>query len=191
MKLDALYLTLTILPTLSSSCLLPEERDGRPRTLVRLSRRQSNGLSIGTGDRFSAGSIAPRGVGTQSTTLTSILNVKEISSGIKGLASVYGISTFNTPNPTFNGATVVGGKVGGNSTCNGAYRVYLNAGIHARERGGPDGLLYFVSPITHSLDRRFIMFSKLHILTNFHSDWRLALCQQEQPWLDLWIKIIH
>jgi hypothetical protein len=113
---------------------------------VSLSKRQSNGLPIGTGDRYSGGTIAPRGLGTQSTTLSSILSVKEISSGIKGLASVYGISTFNTPNPTFNGATVVGGKVGGNSTCNGAYRVYLNAGIHARERGGPDGLLYFVRP---------------------------------------------
>ena len=144
MKLDAIYLSFALLPALSSSCLLPEEREGRPRNPVRLSRRQSNGLPIGTGDRFNGGTTAPRGVGTQSTTLTSVLSVKEISSGIKGLAATYGISTFNTPYTTSGGATVVGGKVGGNSTCNGAYRVYLNAGIHARERGGPDGLLYFV-----------------------------------------------
>lgn len=143
MKLDAIYLTLTLLPTLSSACLLPEERLGQPRIITK--RQSGTGLPIGTGDRYSGGTIAPRGLGTQSTTLTSILSVREISSAIKGLASVYGVTTFNAPNPTFNGATVVGGKVGGNSTCNGAYRVYLNAGIHARERGGPDGLLYFVS----------------------------------------------
>jgi len=145
MKLDAFYLSLTLISTLSTACLLPEEREGLPRLITK--RQSGTGLPIGTGDRYSGGTIAPRGLGTQSTTLTSILSVKEISSGLKGLASAYGISTFNTPNPTFNGATVVGGKVGGNATCNGAYRVYLNAGIHARERGGPDGLLYFVSTI--------------------------------------------
>lgn len=143
MKLTALYLATSLLPALTPACLLPHERNGAPRTVMR--RQTGTTIPIGTGDRYSGGTIAPRGVGTQSTTFTSILSVAEINSGLKGLASVYGISTFATPYTTANGAVVSGGKVGGNDTCNGAYRVYLNAGIHARERGGPDGLLLFVS----------------------------------------------
>jgi hypothetical protein len=89
-------------------------------------------------------------LGTQSTTLTTLLSVKEIASGLKGLASVYGISTFTTPYTTYNGATISGGKVGGAGTCNNAYRVYLNAAIHARERGASDGLLYFIGDLLYA-----------------------------------------
>lgn len=121
MKLQLLSF-IASLPLLSLGCLLPEEQEGLPR--ASLSRRQtSNGIAIGTGDRYSGGTIAPRGLGTQSTTITSLLNVKEIASGLKGLASVYGISTFTTPYTTYNGATISGGKVGGTGTCNNAYRV--------------------------------------------------------------------
>jgi len=134
-------------PLLSQACLLPEEREGLPRVIK---RQTSNGVPIATGDRYSGGTIAPRGLGTQTTTLTNILNVNEINSGLRGLASVYGISTFATPYKTVNGATISGGKVGGNGTCNNAYRVYLNAGIHARERGGPDGLLYFIGDLLYA-----------------------------------------
>ena len=63
---------------------------------------------------------------------------------------MYGISTFTTPYTTYNGATISGGKVGGNGTCSNAYRVYLNAGIHARERGGPDGLLFFIGDLLYA-----------------------------------------
>ncbi|CZS88380.1 related to carboxypeptidase A [Rhynchosporium agropyri] len=146
-----LSLPLLTLPILASSCLLPEERDGLPRAKV-LDRRQSsnNGIPIATGDRFSGGTIAPRGLGTQTVTLNNLLNVNEIASGLKGLASVYGISTFTTPYKTYNGATISGGKAGGNGTCNSAYRVYLNAAIHARERGGSDGLLYFIGDLLYA-----------------------------------------
>lgn len=145
MRLAFLYSIVSLAPLLASACLLPEEREGLPRRITR--RQTSNGLAIGTGDRYSAGTIAPRGVGTQTVTLTSLLNVNEITSGLKGLASVYGISTFTTPYTTYNGATITGGKVGGNATCNGAFRVYLNAAIHARERGASDGLLYFIGDL--------------------------------------------
>ncbi|PQE19776.1 carboxypeptidase a protein [Rutstroemia sp. NJR-2017a BVV2] len=133
---------------LSGACLLPEEQEG----LQRLVSRQSsgNGIPIGTGDRYSSGTIAPRGLGTQTTTLTTLLNVNEIASGLKGLASVYGISTFTTPYTTYNGAFISGGKVGGNGTCDAAYRIYLNAAIHARERGASDGLLYFVGDLLYA-----------------------------------------
>ncbi|KAH7409737.1 hypothetical protein BKA64DRAFT_406058 [Cadophora sp. MPI-SDFR-AT-0126] len=147
MKLELLSGILS-LPLLASACLLPEERDGLPRVVRRQS--SSNGIPIATGDRYSGGTVAPRGVGTQSVTLTSLLNVNEIASGLKGLATVYGISTFTTPYTTYNGATISGGKAGGNGTCNNAYRVYLNAAIHARERGGSDGLLYFIGDLLYA-----------------------------------------
>lgn len=148
MKIASFYYFAVIAPLSIGACLLPEEREGLPR----LVRRQSSGtgIPIGTGDRYSSGTIAPRGLGTQSITLTTLLNINEISSGLKGLASVYGISTFTTPYTTYNGATISGGKVGGNGTCNNAYHVYLNAAIHARERGGSDGLLYFIGDILYA-----------------------------------------
>lgn len=149
MKFASLCCIAAFAPLLSGACLLPEEREGRPR---RVGRRQSsnNGIAVGTGDRYSSGTIAPRGLGTQSTTLTTLLNVNEIASGLKGLASVYGISTFTTPYTTYNGATISGGKVGGNGTCNNAYRVYLNSAIHARERGSSDGLLFFIGDLLYA-----------------------------------------
>ena len=148
MKFSSLYCIAGLAPLLSSACLLPEEQEGLPR----LARRQSsgNGIAIATGDRYSSGTIAPRGLGTQTTTLTSLLNVKEIASGLKGLASVYGISTFTTPYTTYKGASIAGGKVGGNGTCNDAYRVYLNSAIHARERGASDGLLFFIGDLLYA-----------------------------------------
>lgn len=147
MKFSLLYCVASLV-TLLWACLLPEERNG----LQRIDRRQSSssGIAIGTGDRYSAGTIAPRGLGTQSTTLTTLLNVKEITSGLKGLASVYGIPTFTTPYKTYNGATISGGKLGGNGTCDSAYRVYLNSAIHARERGASDGLLFFIGDLLYA-----------------------------------------
>lgn len=138
--------SLSLAPILTSACLLPEEREGRTRVIR---RQSSNGIAVGTGDRYSSGTIAPRGLGTQTTTLTTLLNVNEIASGLKGLASVYGVSTFTTPYTTYKGASISGGKVG-NGTCNDAFRVYLNAGIHARERGGPDGLLFFIGDLLYA-----------------------------------------
>ncbi|PQE11454.1 carboxypeptidase a protein [Rutstroemia sp. NJR-2017a WRK4] len=148
MKLIPFCYIVSLASSLSGACLLPEEREG----LQRLVSRQSsgNGIPIGTGDRYSSGTIAPRGLGTQTTTLTTLLNVNEIASGLKGLASVYGISTFTTPYTTYNGASISGGKVGGNGTCDAAYRIYLNAAIHARERGASDGLLYFIGDLLYA-----------------------------------------
>ncbi|POS70913.1 carboxypeptidase A [Diaporthe helianthi] len=134
---------------LASGCLLPEERDGLPRIVP----RQSNtGTPIGSGDRFSGGSIAPQGLGTRasSTSFSTILSAAEVKSGFNGLANTYGLETFTTPYKTYGGATIFGGKVGGTGTCNKAYRVYLNGGIHARERGSSDGVLYFISDLLYA-----------------------------------------
>ena len=154
MKFQSLSLFATVAPLLSSACLLPEERAGLPRKtpsrLSRFGRRQSNGVPVGTGDRFNGGAIAPRGLGTQSTTITTLLNVNEIASGLKGLANIYNISTFTTPYTTFQGATISGGKVGGAGSSNDAIHVYLNGQIHARERGSAEGLLYFIGDLLYA-----------------------------------------
>jgi hypothetical protein len=77
MKFASLCYIAALAPLLSSACLLPKERAGLPRK-VPLLRRQSNGITIGTGDHYSGGTIAPRGVGSQTVTLTSLLNVKRL-----------------------------------------------------------------------------------------------------------------
>lgn len=136
---------------LASGCLLPEEREGLPRIVPRAAAAD-NGAPIGTGDRFSGGSIAPQGLGTQasSASISTILSVAEIKSGFEGLANTYGLETFTTPYKTYNGATIYGGKVGGTGTCDKAYRVYFNGGIHARERGSSDGVLYFIADLLNA-----------------------------------------
>ncbi|CAG9945626.1 unnamed protein product [Clonostachys rosea f. rosea IK726] len=134
---------------LASGCLLPEERndDG----FVPIVRRQSStGTPVGTGDRFSGGSVAPRGLGSQSTSFSTLLNVNEVQSGLKGLVNTYGITTFTAPYTTYNGNSIVGAKIGGSGTGNDAYRVYLNGNIHARERGSMDNILYFVSDLLYA-----------------------------------------
>lgn len=103
---------------------------------------------IGTGDRFSAGSIAPSGLGTKAagSTISSIMNVNEINSAIKGLVTAYGISTVTLPYKTFQGATQTAAYVGA-GTDKSAYHLYFSAGMHARERGGPDQLIYWISDL--------------------------------------------
>ncbi|EDN93689.1 hypothetical protein SS1G_09556 [Sclerotinia sclerotiorum 1980 UF-70] len=46
--------------------------------------------------------------------------------------------------------SITGAKVGGNGTCNDAISVYLNAAIHARERGASDGLLFFIGDLLYA-----------------------------------------
>ncbi|EGR48337.1 uncharacterized protein TRIREDRAFT_22459 [Trichoderma reesei QM6a] len=137
----------------TSACLLPHERDEASGLKPVVRRQSSNGTPIGTGDRFSGGSTAPRGLGTQSssTSFSTILNVKEVTSGLQGLANTYGVQTFNTPYKTAQGATVVGAKVGGTGgNCTDAYRVFFNGNIHARERGSADSVLYFISDLLYA-----------------------------------------
>lgn len=105
--------------------------------------------TIGTGDRFKGGSIPPQGVGSQpdvpDDALGPIMNVDEINSAIQGLVNEYGIPTFDVPNATSEGT---GGKGGMASPINhDAYHVYFTAGVHARERGGPDNLIYFIADL--------------------------------------------
>lgn len=103
---------------------------------------------IGTGDRFSAGSIAPSGLGTKASgsTISSIMNVNEVNSAIKGLVTAYSVGTVTLPYKTFNGLTSTAVFVGA-GTDKSAYHLYYSAGMHARERGGPDQIIYWVADL--------------------------------------------
>ncbi|KAK3312587.1 hypothetical protein B0H66DRAFT_506214 [Apodospora peruviana] len=104
---------------------------------------------IGTGDRFQSGTVAPKGLGTQAsgTTIASIMNLNEISSAVNGLVSVYKtVTTFTLPYKTFEGRTQFAAYVGA-GTDTSKYHLYLSAAVHARERGGPDNLIYWISDL--------------------------------------------
>ncbi|KAF2500312.1 Zn-dependent exopeptidase [Lophium mytilinum] len=103
---------------------------------------------IGTGDRFKSGTVAPIGLGTKAsgTTISSIMNVAEISSAVLGLVNTYSVTSITLPYKTFNGATQSAAYVGAGSDKS-KYHLYLSAGVHARERGGPDQLIYWISDL--------------------------------------------
>lgn len=115
------------------------------RTVVK--RQAANTAPIGTGDRFQGGSVAPLGLGTKpaGAKVDTLLNVGEISTAVQGLVKHYGVSTLDLPHKTFEGATQFAGYVGGSDKSK--YHLYLTAGSHARERGGPDQLIYWVSDL--------------------------------------------
>ncbi|KAH7021416.1 zinc carboxypeptidase [Microdochium trichocladiopsis] len=146
----SVLLSLAALSSTGLACLLPEERDGT--MMHRVVRRQGqSGTPIGTGDRFSGGSVVPRGLGSQTgVTFSTILNPTEIVSGLKALSNTYGITTFTTPYKTYNGATIYGAQVGGTGSGTGAYKVFFNGNIHARERGSADNVLYFIADLLYA-----------------------------------------
>ena len=105
--------------------------------------------TVGKGDRFKGGKIPPQGVGSRphasDRDLGPIMNPDEINSAIQGLANEYGIQTFDLPNATAEGSGGKGGMVG--KVNPDLYHVYFTAGVHARERGGPDNLIYFIADL--------------------------------------------
>ncbi|KAJ2987635.1 hypothetical protein NUW58_g4392 [Xylaria curta] len=143
--------SLLLLAGLANSCLLPEERAGGS-IRKSLNRRQGNsGKAVGKGDRFNGGSSFPRGLGSgNATDMSTILNVNEVATGLQGLVNEYGITTFATPYKTYEGRTITGAKIGGTGSCNTKYHIYLNGGIHARERGSHDSVLYFISDLLYA-----------------------------------------
>lgn len=143
-------LSLLLSAEAARACLTAEERGEAPGLQV---RQSGTGTPIGTGDRFSGGTVAPQGLGTRpaSSSFATILSAAEVTSGLQALSRTYGFSTFTTPYTTFEGRSILGGKIGGTGgTCNDAYHVYLNGNIHARERASADGLLYFISDLLYA-----------------------------------------
>lgn len=108
--------------------------------------------TVGTGDRFQGGQVPPQGVGSrpegEGEGVGPIMNVDEINSAMQGLVNEYGIPTFDVPNPASGGS---GGKAGTTGPIDpNAYHVYFTAGVHARERGGPDSLIYFIADLLYA-----------------------------------------
>ncbi|KAL6406581.1 Zinc carboxypeptidase A-like protein [Ilyonectria robusta] len=136
-----------------NACLLPGEREAdrqfaltgvRPDRRSTIPRRQaSTTFPIGTGDRFAHGCVKPVGLGVKDRELESVLNVKEITSALKGLKKGYPrqVQLFEPPFKTFEGRKIHGAVVGDNP------RVFIMSGIHARERGGPDNVIYFLADL--------------------------------------------
>ncbi|UNI15384.1 hypothetical protein JDV02_001921 [Purpureocillium takamizusanense] len=131
-------------------CILPGEEDGTfvyekyAARRAGLRQRQSfTVLPIGQGDRFDGGSKAPIGLGVNDRNLVSILNVDEVKTGLQGLAGRFNdVKLFTAPYKTFEKRELHGATIG-----TGNPRVFIQSGIHARERGGPDNVLYFIADL--------------------------------------------
>ncbi|CAI6333009.1 unnamed protein product [Periconia digitata] len=111
-------------------------------------RQDARAAPIGTGDRFAAGTKIPVGLGTQSSTATigTIMNIGEIKSAVQALVKTYGLGYQELPNKTFEGATQYIFYAGA-GTDKSKYHIYFSAGIHARERGGPDNIVYWMADL--------------------------------------------
>ena len=133
----------------ANACLLPGESDGTYRRDP--SKRQSDfqDFPLRQSDRFEDGRHAPHGLGTEDRNLGSILNVGEVETGLKGLANFFSdVKLFTAPHTTFENRSVHGATIG-------TPRVFIQSGIHARERGGPDNVLYFMSDLLMARANRY------------------------------------
>ena len=119
----------------------------------RLMDQTTAAATIGQGDRFEDGARPPQGAGSREEGSTReigpIMNVDEIGSAIDGLVNEFGLPTITLPNGTAEGTPSTGGQVGPGIDP-GLYHVYFTAGVHPRERGGPDGLIYFIADLLHA-----------------------------------------
>ncbi|KAK0611315.1 zinc carboxypeptidase [Immersiella caudata] len=144
-----------------SACLTEAEIRGDAIHSSSLYRRQigrgnktdEGTIPIGVGDRFRDGAMTPIGIGSQvPANLTTVYNVAEIESAARALVREYNLEFFEAPFKTYENATMFGIKVPSTAAASNAgsganFTVLLEAGIHARERGGPDHLLNFISDL--------------------------------------------
>lgn len=138
---------------LANGCLMDSEREadqefmrtGKRSVIHSLPRprQASNTYPIGEGDRFKRGCKVPKGLGVKDRDLKSILNVGEVESALKGLKKGFPdeVELFEPPFETYEGRKFYGAIVGDNP------RVFIMSGIHARERGGPDNVIYFLADL--------------------------------------------
>lgn len=133
----------------------------RVETLHNLNKRQTTTAPIGKGDRFKGGKVAPRGLGTRKPSeyaavqSAGILNADEVYTALKGLEKEYGLTLFDLPHKTYEGNKVVGGVANkAEKISKDKQYIYFTSGIHARERGGPDNLIYFISDLLYANEHR-------------------------------------
>lgn len=137
---------------LTSACLLPHELKAeadyrlhgiipKPRPMLK-TRQSTRDMPIGKGDRFKDGTVVPRGLGVEDRDLGQILNVKEVESALKALAEEYNeVKLFIPPHTTYEKRSLHGAVIGDTA------RAFIMSGIHARERGGPDDVVYFIADL--------------------------------------------
>ncbi|EGX94152.1 zinc carboxypeptidase A 1 precursor [Cordyceps militaris CM01] len=142
-------LSFAALGRLTSGCLLHEELNGEEHTMDRRQASTAVFIPIGKGDRFEAGAKAPQGIGSSpkdfdDDAALSVFSVAEVESAIKGLQKTYPDKIRFEPAAakTHEGRDIHYGVVGGKEP-----RAFLTSGVHARERGGPDNVLYLVSDL--------------------------------------------
>ncbi|KAJ0299580.1 hypothetical protein COL516b_009084 [Colletotrichum fioriniae] len=117
--------------------------------------RLMDSAKVNTIDRFHDGARFPRGIGTNQSSSAddyrTVFNAWEVNSAMKGLEKEYGVQLTQAPFDTYwnQKSTVAFLPVpdGVSRVERKNYRVYLTAGVQARERGGPDSLLYFISDL--------------------------------------------
>jgi murein tripeptide amidase MpaA len=74
---------------------------------------------------------------------------------MKGLEKEYGLELFTAPHKTFEGNTLLGGVANkAEKIKKDKQKIYFTSGIHARERGGPDNLIYFISDLLYANEHR-------------------------------------
>ncbi|KAF4982118.1 hypothetical protein FZEAL_2224 [Fusarium zealandicum] len=134
----------------ASACLLPSDVNPRNKRrdnhYVARQVRPEPDFAIGTGDRFENGTIAPKGLSTLDRDLKSILTPAEVSSALVGLADAFedDIELIRPPFKTHEGVQILGASVGKKP------KLFIISGVHARERGGPDNVVYFISDLLHA-----------------------------------------
>jgi murein tripeptide amidase MpaA len=133
----------------------------RIEALDHLNKRQTAVAPIGKGDRFKGGKVAPRGLGTRGAKeyaelqKAGILNADEVYTALKGLEKEYGMTLFTAPHKTYEGNIIMGGVANkAQKIKKDKQYIYLTSGIHARERGGPDNLIYFISDLLYANEHR-------------------------------------
>lgn len=152
MKFLTVAATIGLGATAGNACLLESEKEAerhfaRHGFYPEIHRRAGEAVSaatfpIGTADRFNDGEIAPVGLGVDDRDLESLLNVEEAGSALRGLAKEYPeVQLFEPPFTTYENRPIAGAVVGDNP------RVMIMSGIHARERGGPDNVIYFLADL--------------------------------------------
>ncbi|GKU02953.1 carboxypeptidase a4 [Fusarium langsethiae] len=132
----------------ASACLIPSDSVPHSERNYGLSARQARpepDFPIGTGDRFNKGKVAPKGLSTSDRNLKSILTPAEVNSALEGLAKQFKeVELIHPPHKTYEGFKTVGAKIGKNP------KFFIISGAHARERGGPDNVVYWLSDLLHA-----------------------------------------
>jgi hypothetical protein len=169
----------------------------RVEALDHINKRQEATAPIGKGDRFDGGKVAPRGLGSRKPDEYSafetagILNADEVYTAMKGLEKEYGMQLFTAPHETYEGNIVIGGVANkAQKIRKDKQYIYLTSGIHARERGGPDNLIYFISDLLWANRHRKGLTYGNKIYTNsdvnciystYQPRWRSFRSGEEQP----------